>query len=127
MRIVGVTNVTRGRSLGLRVGVADRWWARLRGLLDRPPLDEGEGLLLAPCRAIHTFGMSYALDVAFLSKQGAVVALYHRLAPGRRSRWHRRATMALELPPGTLAATGTQEGDALQWQPVAELQAEHTT
>lgn len=118
MKTVGVTNVTRGRALGLRVKVADRWWARFRGLLDHPPLMEGEGMLLAPCRAVHTFGMSYDLDVAFLAKDGDVVALYHRLAPGRRSRWHRRASMALELPAGTLAATGTREGDALQWQAV---------
>ena len=115
-----VTNLTRGRRIGDRVRLADGWWSRLRGLLGRGPLDTGEGLLLAPCRSVHMFGMRYPLDVAFLDGTGAVVAIYHRLAPGARSRWHRRAALALEVPAGILATTDTQEGDALQWGPAQE-------
>lgn len=115
MNHVGFTNVTRGRVLGTWIAVADRWWQRLRGLLGRSQLAAGAGLLLQPCRAVHMFGMSYAVDVAFLDRQGSVVAVYHRLAPGERSRWHKGATYALELPAGTLAKTGTREGDRLEW------------
>jgi uncharacterized membrane protein (UPF0127 family) len=110
-----VTNLTRERRIGDRVRLADGWWSRLRGLLGRGPLETGEGLLLAPCRAVHMLGMRYPLDVAFLDGTGAVVAIYHSLAPGSRSRWHRRAALALEVPAGTLATTDTQEGDALRW------------
>jgi hypothetical protein len=91
--------------------LADRWWLRLRGLLFRPQLGPGEGLLLAPCRAIHMAGMRYPIDVAFLTADGEVVALYPRLEPGARTAWHRNARSALELPAGTLAATGTAVGD----------------
>jgi uncharacterized membrane protein (UPF0127 family) len=42
-----------------------------------------------------------------------VVATYHRLAPGARTRWHAGARDALELPAGTLAATGTLDGDTI--------------
>ena len=115
MNHVGFTNVTRGRGLGTWIAVADRWWQRLRGLLGRP-LPAGAGLLLQPCRAVHMFGMSYAVDVAFLDRRGAVVAVYHRLAPGQHSRWHKGAAYALELPAGTLAMTGTREGDRLAWK-----------
>ena len=115
MRYVEVTNATRGRVLGSRVAIADRWWSRARGLLGRSPLNEGEGLFLAPCRAVHMWGMRFALDVAFVDARGAVVALYHSLRPGSRSRWHREAHAALEFPAGTLDATGTAEGDALDW------------
>jgi uncharacterized protein len=115
MNHVGFTNLTRGRVLGTWVAVADRWWQRLRGLLGRSPLPAGAGLLLQPCRAVHMFGMRYAVDVAFLDRRGAVVAVYHRLAPGQRSRWHKGAAYALELPAGTLAMTGTREGDRLAW------------
>jgi uncharacterized membrane protein (UPF0127 family) len=113
MRAICVRNLTRACVLGSQVSVADHWWQRLRGLLGRPPLSPDEGLLLVPCRSVHMFGMSYPLDVAFVDPRGTVVAAYHRLAPGRRSRWHRSAAYAVELPGGTLAATGTREGDTL--------------
>lgn len=112
---VTVTNVSRGHTLGTRIGVADRWWSRLRGLLGRPAPAEGEGLLLVPCRSVHMFGMRGALDVAFLDEDGAVIATYHALPPGARTRWHRRARAALELPPGTLRRAGTYHGDTLTW------------
>lgn len=121
-RCVAVTNLTRGRCVGSRVRLADGWWSRLRGLLGRRPLVEGEGLMLMPCRAVHMLGMRYPIDVAFVDRAGGVVAIYHRLAPGSRSRWHRRAVAALEVPAGTLATTDTRTGDALAWQPIAEVQ-----
>jgi len=121
MSYAWLTNLTRGRVLGTRIAVADRWWLRLRGLLGRPPLGAGGGVLLTPCRAVHTFGLSYPVDVAFLDRRGAVVALYHRLAPGNASRWHRAAVYALELPVGTLAMTETRQGDTLAWHALAEL------
>ena len=111
MRRVRARNATRGVPLGDRVIVADRWWLRLRGLLFRAPLEPGEGMLLAPCRAVHMAGMRYAIDVAFLTADGAVVALYPGLEPGARTAWHRVARSALELPAGTLTATGTAVGD----------------
>lgn len=113
MRVVEARNPARGTVLGGRVQVADRWWTRLRGLLGRPPLAMGEGLLIEPCRAVHMSGMKYPIDVAFLGRDGAVVALYPGLVPGARTRWHRAARSALELPAGTLAASGTREGDVI--------------
>jgi uncharacterized membrane protein (UPF0127 family) len=82
-------------------------------LLGHPPLSAGEGLLLDPCRAVHMYGMKQALDVAFLSGSGRVVALYPALRPGQRSGFHRDARQALELPVGTLSETDTQVGDRL--------------
>ncbi len=58
-------------------------------------------------------GMRFALDVAFLDGQGLVVARYCDLPPGARTRWHRAAVAALELPAGTLEASGTIEGDTV--------------
>jgi uncharacterized membrane protein (UPF0127 family) len=113
MRVVQARNAARGTVLGTRIGVADRWWLRLRGLLGRPPLAAGEGLLIEPCRAVHMMGMRFPIDVAFLGRDGGVVALYPVLAPGARTGWHRGACSALELPAGALAASGTREGDVI--------------
>jgi uncharacterized membrane protein (UPF0127 family) len=118
MRRVRAAN-GRGRLLGDRIGVADRWWLRLRGLLGRTGLSRGEGLLLDPCRAVHMLGMRFPLDVAFLDPSGGVVAVYHALAPGKRTSWHRAAATALELPAGTLQSSGTGVGDTIVCTPEA--------
>lgn len=117
MKRLRVENRTRGCLLGGDVGLADGWWLRLRGLLGRPALRPGEGLLLTPCNSVHMHGMRYPLDVAVLAPDGAVVAVYPGLPPGGRTRWHRGARHTLELPAGTLVATGTRVGDRLAWAP----------
>ena len=110
-----VHNSTRDSVLGTRITHARRWYQRLRGLLGRDGLDDCEGLLLEPCRAVHMMGMRFALDVLFVDREGVVVAVYPGLAPGARTRYHREARAALELPAGTLAATGTVPGDRLTY------------
>jgi hypothetical protein len=113
MRYVRAENPDRGTVLGTRIGLADSWWRRFVGLSGRSRLEPGEGLWLRPCRAVHMYGMSMILDVAFLDSTGRVVAIYAELRPGRRTRWHGSARDALELPAGTLAATGTSKGDTI--------------
>lgn len=115
MTHVRVRNGTSGVELGWRIGLADSWWPRLRGLLGRPSLEEGAGLLLEPCRSVHMVGMKFPLDIAFLDDRGEVIAVYHRLQPGSRTRWHKEARFALELAAGTLVATQTAVGDTLEW------------
>ena len=111
-------NPARGSVLGTRIVLADRWWSRLRGLIGRSGLADGEGLILRPCRAVHMLWMSFPLDVAFLDRRGGVVASYHALPPGGRTRWHTDARDTLELPAGTLARTGTVNGDTIVYTEV---------
>jgi uncharacterized protein len=120
MKRLSVSNRTRSCSLGSRVWLADGYWTRLRGLLGRPPLGEGEGLLISPSRGVHMYGMKYPLDVVLLDRGGKVVALYRELAPGRRTKVHRDARFALELPVGAIDGTDTEEGDVLEWGPKAK-------
>ncbi|MEW5926420.1 MAG: DUF192 domain-containing protein [Gemmatimonadota bacterium] len=113
-----VVNRTRGAVLGEHVALADRWWLRMRGLLGRPRIEEGQGMLLTPCTAVHMRGMRYPLDVAILARDGRVVAVYPSLPPGGRTAWrHPGGHAALELPAGTLGSTGTAPGDVLAWSP----------
>jgi len=64
-------------------------------MLDRS--DAGPGLLIPGCRSVHTFGMRFALDVAFLDAEGAVISR-RRAVPPRRFVADRRAAAVLELP-----------------------------
>ena len=111
------------RSLGGQVGLADRYWTRLRGLLGRPEPGDGEGLLISPSSGVHMYGMKYALDVILLDPGGRVVALYPDLAPGKRTRVHRQARFALEVPVGVIEDTNTDEGDVLEWRAPDEAEA----
>ena len=90
-------------------------WERMRGLLGRPPLRNGQGLLIDPCPSVHTFGMRYSLDLAFLDSRWRVLKLVRELPP---LRWAgcAKARATLELPPGALAAAGIAAGDVLEWR-----------
>ncbi len=116
MKRVHVRNRTRERSLGDRVRVADGYFSRLRGLLGHPEPVPGEGLLIVPSVGVHMYGMRYPLDVLLLDGTGSVVASYPGLRPWRRTRVHRGARIALEVPVGTIEGTGTTEGDVLEWE-----------
>ena len=110
-----MVRVDSGICVGCHVMVADSWWRRLRGLLGRPPLREGDGMLLLDCASVHTVGMRQTIDVAFLDEQGVVVRGIPRLVPWRLALGGRGATHALELPAGRLGETGIVPGDRLHW------------
>jgi uncharacterized membrane protein (UPF0127 family) len=107
-------NPRTGAVLADRVERAATPLARLRGLLGRRSLPEGQALIIEPCTSIHTFFMRFAIDAAFLSRDLRVVRAISILKPWRATRFYLRAAMVLELPAGTLARTGTREGDALE-------------
>ena len=123
MTFFEMRNEDRGQALGDRVRVAERWWPRLRGLIGHAPLAGGEGLLIRPCQGVHMQWMKYPLDVTFLDPDGRIVATYHSLQPWRFSKTHREATAALELPTGTLEATGTKIGDLVTWEEIESVAA----
>ena len=88
---------------------------RRRGLLGRATMNCMEGIYLIPCEWIHTFGMHFPIDVAFLSPDGRILAVHHGLRPNRLSRIVLRAEGVLELSAGRLRATNTEVGDYVQF------------
>jgi uncharacterized membrane protein (UPF0127 family) len=93
-----------GQELATDVTVAASLPARIRGLLGRSSLPAGQGLLIKPCKGIHTFFMKFSIDVVFLDRDNRVVALYRSLEPNRLTRVSGKAHSVLELPAGTLDA-----------------------
>lgn len=67
-----------------RLLLATRLSSRLRGLLFRPGSDDL--MVLLPCSDIHTFGMRYAIDVAFLDASGVVMRSVRDVLPNKRLR-----------------------------------------
>jgi len=115
-------NRSRQATLATECEAADSGWTRMKGLLGRsnegfPP---GKGLWLVPANSIHTIGMSFPIDVAYLDRAGRVIRLYHRLPPLRVAAIKFKTHSILELPAGTLARTRTEVGDILEFREVAE-------
>jgi uncharacterized membrane protein (UPF0127 family) len=89
--------------------------ARRTGLLDRDHLPEGQALVIAPCNAIHTFFMKFAIDVAFVARNGRVLKVRANIQPWRIAACL-SAYAVIELPAGTLERTGTVRGQTLEVQ-----------
>jgi len=96
-----------------RVVVAAAFWSRFRGLMFRSGWGQDGGMMLIPCRQVHTFGMRFPIDVAFLDSQDRIVRIIPALPPGRISPYVREARSILELPAGTLERVGASVGDFL--------------
>src|SRR6266851_2805950 len=110
-----VKNQTRGVNLAETADIADTSSTRRTGLLKHTGLAPGEGLWIVPTEGIHTFGMKFAIDVVFLNKQRKILKIRPSMGK-RRMALSLRAHSVLELPAGTLAATGTRAGDQLELQ-----------
>jgi hypothetical protein len=110
--VYSVDNLTRGTALAGHVEVAQTSAARRRGLLGVEELSSESGLWIAPCEAVHTFGMKIPLDAIFIDRNFAVRKILTNLAPSRIGICL-LAHSVLELRAGTVARTGTQRGDKL--------------
>jgi uncharacterized membrane protein (UPF0127 family) len=111
-----VVDIDRGVVVVQEGQHARTFWGRLRGLLDTPPLQPGQGLLLEPCNSIHMFFMSYPIDALYLDAGNRVLRVVSDLAPWRVGPTIRRARRVLELPAGHAARCGVQVGDRLSFE-----------
>ncbi len=85
------------RVCGFTVAVAADPRTRLLGLAGLRRERVGEGLLIPRCASVHTFGMRFDLDLAFLDSAGNPLEIHRRLPPCRLV-WCRRAAAVLEVP-----------------------------
>jgi len=97
-----------------QVWLARNFWQRLRGLLSRPALSAKQGLLISPCRRIHTFGMQYPLDIVFIDSRGSITNICSSLRPNRQAHC-RQARFTLELFHGVTQQLKLQVGEQLAW------------
>jgi uncharacterized membrane protein (UPF0127 family) len=108
-----VQNQTRGQLLITHGELAETFWARLRGLMGRSSLRDGEGLILKGDKSIHTFFMKFPIDVIYADRTWRVVRLGPAMLSNRIGPIVPRAAYILELPVGVIQATGTAVGDQL--------------
>ncbi len=116
-RKVSVWNKTRGAVLATAVEVAETSAARRIGLLKHDHLAPDQGMWIVPCESVHTFFMKFPIDLVYLDQRHAVRKVREKVRPWRLSACL-MAHSILELPPGTVARTGTRPGDELVIKPV---------
>lgn len=95
-----------------RTEVADNAWKRLRGLLGRSGLSEGQGMLFRGESSIHSAFMRFRFDAVFMDRELRVVGLAEDIPPWR-ARAARGARNILELRAGEISRIGLAIGDQL--------------
>jgi uncharacterized protein len=101
-----------GETVVERCAIADKPWSRMRGLLGRRSLPEGEGILLRPASSVHMFFMRFAIDVVWLDRDLRVLDVRPNLRPWRMA-GRRGARAALEVAAGECERVGLSAGDRL--------------
>jgi len=87
---------------------------RMRGLLGRPPLQVDQALLITSCSSIHTIGMKYPIDLAFLDKDWEIKKIVKSLVPWRMASSF-GSNMVLEMPSGTIEKLNLNASMQLIW------------
>jgi uncharacterized membrane protein (UPF0127 family) len=114
--VSAVLNSTTGQTIAARAGVADSFLGRLRGLMLRRSLPEGEGLVLRPCGSIHMMFMFMSIDAIFFDRDLRVTRVARHVRPWIGIAFGGRgAKGVIELPVG--AARGVEPGHQLVLQP----------
>ena len=121
MATVGIArNETRATTIADSVETASSLWARFMGLMGRRSLPAGHALWLTGTNGIHMFFMRFPIDAVFLGKSASdgsrkVLAAKRNVRP-----WIGivplvwGASGVLELPVGSIDASGTVAGDVVR-------------
>lgn len=107
-----IFNQTQNVVLVENVKTAQTTIARMKGLLGKKHLEQ-EGLLIKPCKQIHSIGMRFPFDAVFLDGNDQVCHIHENMMPGEISKFVVKAKAVLEIPAGTVQKTNTCIGDLL--------------
>lgn len=112
----GVLRDLAGNRLAVEIPTGRR--ERMRGLLGRTGLPDGNAMLLEGARSVHTFRMRFPITAVFLDAELRVAAV-RRMAPRRLAFPRRGIRHVLECTDGFRACLGHQ----LHWEERAEAAA----
>lgn len=92
-------NLLSSISVNYPIRTADTFGSRFLGLMGKRDVDYG--LLLLPCKSIHTFFMKIPIDVVYLDAALTVVDIERKMKPWKMGKYRSKAYGILELPAGT--------------------------
>lgn len=106
-------NQTSGKVLAANLKKAETLRERMQGLIGKEQLKETEALWISYCTSIHTFFMTYPIDVVFTDKNFQVVSLFEGLCSGKVvwGGWNSRNVF--EMKEGQIKKLYVKKGDIL--------------
>lgn len=95
------------------VHLAKSPFQRMIGLLKHNQLRESEGMLIVPCKQIHTFFMKFPIDAIFLDSNGSIIAI-EELHPWKFSKIYFKGKYVLETHKGWSSKNNLKIGDQIK-------------
>jgi uncharacterized protein len=105
-----LVNATRNKTLTDDLKEASSFWDRLFGLIDKR---NPRSLLFKTRFGLHTFFLDQPIDLLVLNTKDVVVYQKSDLSPYRFFFYNPIHSQVVELPSGTLKATGTTINDKI--------------
>ena len=96
----------QGDVLTEAIHLADNPLTRMLGLMGKPGLEQGQGLLIKPCNSVHSCFMRFRFDAVFLDSEGKVLRVIEGMKPWRCSPFVKGAKQVLELAEGESGRLG---------------------
>jgi uncharacterized protein len=113
-------NLDRDTVLASELETGRSLWAKFMGLMGRRSLAPGAGLWLPASNGIHMMFMRFPIDAVFVGKRAADGSRAVRSVHRGLRRWIGLVPLVLgadgvlELPTGTIDASGTRVGDRIE-------------
>jgi len=109
-----IINVSKNTLIADKAELANTFFKRLIGLLNRNYLNPGEALVLVPSNCIHSLFMRFTMDALFLDKAGKVVGVLPSFKPFRLSPLFFKSHLTIELPEFSIKGSQTQLRDLVK-------------
>ncbi|HSA06720.1 MAG TPA: DUF192 domain-containing protein [Candidatus Gastranaerophilales bacterium] len=110
-----VINKTANNVLVEKLEIANNSFLRMKGLLGRKSMEEGEGLHIIPCNNIHSWFMKFEFDAIFIDKKNKIKFLIEKMPPNGGVKFCFSAYSVIELPAGAIAKTNVKIGDEVEF------------
>lgn len=108
-----ILNSTRNVSLARNASKAVSPLTRLKGLIGRRQMSPDEALWIPACNSIHTFFMSFDIDVVFTDRNFKVLSIHRRVQPWRLLMPKWSAYHTFEFAGGCLNENNLKLGDSI--------------
>lgn len=90
-------------------------WLKMKGLLGKQSMDPEEALIFPKAPSLHTIGMKFSIDIAFLDSAKRVLTCFEKVKPYRILPYI-RSSYTVEMPEDAVQRKSIQPGDQLLWE-----------